>query len=187
MRSIVTVENEPTKGMPDDRPVANSRLSGAWFIGLARMLMGVMWFQQTLWKLPWEHYGGLRYWLTRASDAPQFGWYKAFLDTIVLPNFELFGFQVWLGETIIAATLALGLFGRLGGLMSGVMALNLLVAMSAVPGEWYWTYLFIALLGFIFFFTRAGRHLGVDQWIAPRIERAAEDGKPVARLLRFFV
>jgi thiosulfate dehydrogenase [quinone] large subunit len=163
------------------------RPAGWWFIGIARIAIGVMWFQQTRWKLPWNNYGGLRYWLQRAAEHPTFGWYKAFLDNLVLPNFNLFGFQVWLGETVIAVTLLLGLFGRLGGLLGGLMSINLLIAMSSVPGEWYWNYIFMALLNFIFFFTRAGRFLGVDQLLAPRFEQAAREGKGIAKLLAWLI
>jgi uncharacterized membrane protein YphA (DoxX/SURF4 family) len=160
---------------------------GAWFIGVARILTGIMWFEQTRWKLPWRGYGGLRYWMQRASESPKFGWYKTFLDSVVFPNFNLFAFQVWFVETLIAATLVLGLFGRFGGLLGGLMGLNLLIAMSGVPGEWYWIYVFIILLDFIFFFTRAGRYVGVDRLIVPRVESAAAEGKLIARIIRFLV
>ena len=162
---------------------AAHRPAGWWFIGIARIVIGVMWFQQTLWKLP-PHYDGLRFWLGQAAQFPKYAWYKHLLDSVVLPHFEVFAFQAWLGETFIAVSLVFGLFARLGGLLSGLMAINLLVAMSGVPHEWYWTYLFIAVLGFIFCFTRAGRYLGVDQALAPRIEAAASQGSGIARIAR---
>ena len=65
------------------------------------------------------------------------------------------------------------------------MGVNLYLANSRIPGEWFWSYVFIALLGAIFAATRAGRYLGVDRFLAPRLERLREKrpklGAPLAR------
>ena len=157
---------------------------GAWFIGVARAIVGYMWFQQTLWKLPpdWGGPGGLRLWMEKAGtySAP---WYRTFVNDIVLPHFDLFAPQVWAGETLIAITLVFGLCGRLGGILGGIMGINLYFANSRTPGEWYWSYLFIALFGFLFFFTRAGRYLGVDGYLVPRVERLAEKHPRLAQAI----
>jgi hypothetical protein len=163
------------------------RPEGWWFIGLARIAMGVMWFEQARWKQPWDNYGGLRYWLQKSAEHPTFDWYKSFLESLVLPNYNLFGFQIWLVELLIAVLLFFGLFGRLGGLLGGLMSINLLIAMSKVPGEWYWIYIFIGLLGFIFFYCRAGRFIGVDQVLAPRLELSARQGRRWAKWLLWAV
>lgn len=169
----------------------NQRLAGWWFIGIARITTGIMWLGETRWKLPWENYGadptnqlgsGLGYWLKNASDHPTFGWYKAFLDHVVLPNFHLFAFQIWLLETVIGITLVLGLFGRFGGLLGGLMSINLLIALFKIEA-WPWPYIFMICLNFIFFFTRAGRFIGIDQWLAPRVEPAARAGRKGAQVL----
>jgi hypothetical protein len=143
-----------------------------------------MWYQQTLWKWPpnWGGPGGLRYWV-ELSGQYAVPWYRSFVNGVVLPHFDLFAPQVWAGETTIAITLGFGLFGRLGGLLSGLMGINLLFANGRLPGEWYWSYVFIALLGFIFFSTRAGRYLGVDQWLVPRVEKLGEARPMLARVL----
>jgi thiosulfate dehydrogenase [quinone] large subunit len=149
-----------------------------------------MWFQQTLWKLPPDYGGpgGLRHWVEDlAGKYALYGWYRTFVNEVVLPNFSLFAFQVWAGETLIAVTLFFGVAGRLGGLLGGIMGLNLYIAMSKAPHEWYWSYLFMSLLCFIFFFTRAGRFLGVDQILAPKVDAAAEKGNKAARVLRLLM
>jgi hypothetical protein len=151
--------------------IATKRGAG-WVLGAARVVVGYMWYQQTLWKMP-PTWGGLRFWVEQSGKyaAP---WYRAFVNGVVLPHFDFFGLQVWLGETVIAVTLVFGLFGRLGGVLCFLMGVNLYLANSRIPGEWFWSYVFIALLGAIFAATRAGRYLGVDHFLVPRLERLRE-------------
>jgi len=146
--------------------------AGWWVLGIARIVVGYMWYEQTLWKLP-PNWGGLRFWVEQ-SGRHATPWYRAFVNGVVLPHFGLFAPQVWLAETVIAASLVLGLFGRLGGALCFLMAVNLYLANSRIPGEWSWSYVLIALLGAVFAATRAGRYLGVDQVLVPRLERLRE-------------
>jgi hypothetical protein len=56
-----------------------------------------------------------------------------------------------------------------------------------VPHEWVWTYAMLVMLPVIFLLTAAGRSFGLDSFLAPRLDRAAEDGHRLARLLRWLV
>jgi hypothetical protein len=143
-----------------------------------------MWFQQTLWKLPpdWGGEGGLRHWIEESGTYAT-PWYRAFVNSVVLPHFSLFAPQVWLGETVIAVCLVFGVFGRLGGALSALMGLNLYFANSKIPHEWYWSYLFIALLGGIFAATHAGRHLGLDHFLVPRLEKLRDKHEKLGKIL----
>jgi uncharacterized membrane protein YphA (DoxX/SURF4 family) len=153
----------------------------SWVLGVARIVVGYMWYQQTLWKLP-PSWGGLRFWVDQSGQyaAP---WYRAFVNGVVLPHFDFFAAQVWLGETVIAISLVLGVFGRLGGVLCFLMGINLYLANSRIPGEWFWSYVFIALLGAIFAATHAGRHLGVDRFLVPRFEALREKHPKLGGLL----
>jgi hypothetical protein len=146
--------------------------SAGWVLGAARVVVGYMWYEQTLWKMP-PNWGGLRFWVEQSGRYAT-PWYRAFVNGVVLPHFNLFAPQVWLAETVIAATLFFGLFGRLGGVLCFLMGVNLYLANSRIPGEWSWSYVFIALLGAIFAATRAGRYLGVDQVLVPRLTKLLE-------------
>jgi hypothetical protein len=161
--------------------------AGWWFLGMARIIMGIMWFQQTLWKPPIRHDNTFRYWAEQSGKYAIYDWYKAFIQNVFLPNFDAFAIQTWAAETFIAVSLIFGLFGRLGGLLSGLMGLNLYIGLSQAPHEWFWTYRFVALFGFLFFFTRAGRYLGVDQVLAPKVEQAANQGKGLAKILSWLM
>jgi uncharacterized membrane protein YphA (DoxX/SURF4 family) len=153
----------------------------SWVLGAARIVVGYMWYQQTLWKLP-PSWGGLRFWVDQSGHYAT-AWYRAFVNGVVLPHFDFFAAQVWLGETVIAASLVLGLFGRLGGILCFLMGINLYLANSRIPGEWFWSYVFIALLGAIFAATRAGRYLGVDRLLVPRLEALREKSPKLGGLL----
>ena len=160
---------------------AAAKPRGGWVLGVARVVVGYMWYQQTLWKLP-PSWGGLRFWVDQSAHYAT-PWYRAFVNGVVLPHFDFFAAQVWLGETFIAVSLVLGLFGRLGGALCFLMGINLYLANSRIPGEWFWSYIFIALLGAIFAATRAGRHFGIDQLLVPRFEALREKSPKVGGLL----
>jgi uncharacterized membrane protein YphA (DoxX/SURF4 family) len=145
------------------------------YIWFARLAIGGLWFEQTLWKLPPTFTdnpdgvsGGLRFWMTQMGQYAAFDVQRAFVNNVVLPHFKLFAYQVWAIETLIAICLLLGLFTRLGGLLGALMALNLWLGLYNAPNEWPWTYFFLLLLMGFFIVTRAGRALGLDALISSR-------------------
>jgi uncharacterized membrane protein YphA (DoxX/SURF4 family) len=86
-------------------------------------------------------------------------------------------------ETFIGVTLILGLFTRLGAFVAVGMAANITIGILSVPHEWVWTYVMLIMLALLFLLTGAGRSLGVDAFLGPRLERAGAGGSRVARLL----
>ena len=90
---------------------------------------------------------------------------------------------------MVSICLMFGLFTRFGGLLSALLAVQLYIGLAYAPGEWYWTYGMLILLGLFFVAVPAGRRLGVDQWLAPRLQVAeGKKGKSrMARLLSWFV
>jgi hypothetical protein len=164
----MATEEKPAEEKPQ-------RPTGWWALAATRIVVGYMFYGQTLWKLPpdWGGPGGLRHWVEE-SGKYAVPWYRGFVNGVVLPHFDFFAAQVWAGETFIAISLVFGLFGRLGGALCFLMGVNLYYANSKLPHEWYWSYVFIALLGAIFAGTRAGRHFGVDHYLVPRLERMSE-------------
>src|SRR5205085_11873822 len=112
--------------------------------------------------------------------------YAYIIQHILLPNFLLLGAFTWSAELIVAISLLFGVFSRFGGLLSTLLALQLYVGLAYVPGEWYWTYGMLVLIGVVLSTIPTGRCLGVDQWLAPRLESAGKTQR-VARVLRWFV
>jgi len=158
---------------------AEQRTMEKIYTWLARLFVGSMWYQQMLWKMPPtftdnpDGSGGLRYWMEEMGKYAAFKQHAALVNDLMLPNFNVFAFQVWAGETFIAVSLMLGLFTRLGGLLGTLMAINLWLGLYNRPHEWPWTYFFLILLNGFFFFLRAGRALGIDAFLAYKDTRPA--------------
>lgn len=150
-----------------------------------RLLVGLLWFQQLFWKLP-PSFSGLHPYVMRESQYAFLPGYGSFIQHIFLPNFLLLGAFTWTAELVVALTLLFGVFSRFGALLSIVLALQLYVGLAYAPGEWYWTYGMLVLLGIALAAVPTGRRLGVDQWLEPRLKAAAQNNR-IARFLHWFV
>jgi uncharacterized membrane protein YphA (DoxX/SURF4 family) len=128
---------------------------------LARFFIGAMWWQQSLWKLP-PTYSGLHYWVEEMGKWASIGLQREFVRDVVLPHFFLFAPQVYIAEVLIAVTLMLGLFSRLGAFLGAIMAINLWLGLYRSPAEWPWTYFFLIVVQIMFAIQRPGRSLGLD-------------------------
>jgi len=162
------------------------------YFACTRFLLGVMWLQQTFWKLPPtftdnpDGSGGLRQWIGIMANGAAFGVHRALVRDLILPNFHFFAYQVWAGETAVAAMLMLGLFTRLGGLLGLAMSLNLWLGLYNVPNEWSWSYFFMVLLMGFVIAVRAGRALGADALIGePLANRLAQRIPRLATLVEW--
>ena len=136
---------------------------------LARLLIGGLWWQQTLWKLPPTYTdnpdgvsGGLHYWVGEMVQHAAFSLQSAFVAQVVQPHFYFFAPQVYGTEVVIAISLLLGLFTKIGGVLGALMAINLWLGLYRAPYEWSWTYFFLILLQITFIVYAAGRSLGLD-------------------------
>jgi len=163
-----------------------------WPVSLARLLYGYLWWQQSGWKVPSDDFGrksggGLWYWVHQEIQYPTVTAYRDFLVNVMIPHWTFFGWMTLITETFIAVTLMVGLFTRLGSLAAIGMAANITIGILNVPHEWGWSYVMLIMLPVIFLLTDAGRSFGLDSFVAPRVERAADGGSRVARLIRWLV
>ena len=142
-----------------------------------RFLIGAMWWQQTLWKLPpayTDHpeqpFGetGLAYWMGVMGKSAAVPAQADFVNNVVLPHFYLFAPVVYLLEMLTAVSLILGIFVRFWGIIGALQILNLWLGLYSAQGEWPWTYFFLLVLMLIFALHRYGRRLGLDAIIAAR-------------------
>jgi hypothetical protein len=134
-------------------------------ICLVRMLIGCMWFQGMLWKLPLPVSGGLQYWTQQESTGAAFEFHRTFMTDVVLPHMTTFGPIVFLAELVFAGSMLLGLSVRLVGVLAVAYTLQLWLGLYGISSEWPWTYMFLALLMFLFALEGAGRSLGLDAWL----------------------
>src|ERR1700754_3111250 len=155
----------------EDPAQRTGRNLGVW---LVRILIGCMWFQGMLWKLPLPVSGGLQYWTEQETTNAAFEFHRGFVKDFVLPHMNVFGPIVFLAELAFAGSVMLGLAVRFVGVLSIAYVLQLWLGLYASPSEWPWTYMFLALLMFLFVIEPAGRSLGFDAWLRREVPAVRE-------------
>jgi uncharacterized membrane protein YphA (DoxX/SURF4 family) len=83
-----------------DRQQRTAHNVAVWVL---RMLVGMMWWQQTLWKIPTD-FAGLKYWMEQQVEHASIGLQSAFVRDIALPHLAIFGPLVYLVELTMALT-----------------------------------------------------------------------------------
>ena len=108
-----------------------------------RLFVGILWWQQSLWKLPPTYTdnpdgisGGLHHWVGEMAKYAAFGAQSAFVKDVIQPHFYVFAAQVYAVEVLIAVSLLLGLWARAGGALGALMATNLWLGLYRAPYEW---------------------------------------------------
>ena len=133
-----------------------------WFM---RVLIGCMWFQGMLWKLPFSPDNGLHYWMEQMAQRAAFAWHRDLVTNVLLPWFGLLNPLVFLAELTFATCLILGFSVRLVSVLALLFTLNLWLGIynqNVGPAEWPWSYVFLMMLNGYFALHAAGRSLGLD-------------------------
>ncbi len=152
-----------------------------WFM---RFMMGCMWFQGSLWKLPLPVSGGLRYWTEEEAQYAAFAFHKWIVTNIMLPALPVLNPLVYLTEFSLGVTLMLGFFVRPMAIVGILFTLQLWLGLYQHPHEWPWQYMFLIFtMGFLFV-TRAGHSLGLDALLAQK-KHVGKDN-PLMKLYRQF-
>lgn len=161
----------------------------AW-MWIMRLLIGGMWWQQTLWKLPPTYTdnpdgvsGGLHYWIGEMVQHAAFSSQSWLVQHVVQPNFYVFAPQVYVTEVAIAVSLMLGILTRIGGLLGALMAVNLWLGLYRAGYEWPWAYFFLIVLQITFIVYAAGRSLGLDAMLHRSALLRVTSKSSLARLL----
>ncbi|MEM7028199.1 MAG: TQO small subunit DoxD [Chloroflexota bacterium] len=153
-------------------PVLLQKPAPLWPIALARIMIGLMWLLSLRWKLPPDfmpdHGRGLMDWFLLEVQHPAFAFYGQWVETVVIPNFLLFAWLIFLAELITGVSLLTGTLTRLGALVGLLMSINLGVGLLEVPGEWPWSYMMMVMFHGIFLIAGAGRVFGFDQYLQKR-------------------
>lgn len=152
-----------------------------WPVASARIVIGILWLYSLRWKLPPSFVPpadlrGLQDWLQLEVQHPAFDVYANFVHSVVLPNFTLFAWLIFLAELVVGLSLLLGFQVRWGALLGLLLSLNLLIGLLEVPGEWPWSYIMLAMWHGVFMVTGAGMVLGLDGWLHQRVARETTSG-----------
>jgi uncharacterized membrane protein YphA (DoxX/SURF4 family) len=129
---------------------------------VCRVLIGTMWFQGCLWKLPLPVSGGFLYWTQQLEQYAAFTPHRWLVAHVFLPNLAIINPLVFLTEISFAISLMLGLGVRLFAAIAVLFALHLWLGLYLHPNEWPWEYVFIAVIHVLFAAYAAGRCLGAD-------------------------
>jgi uncharacterized membrane protein YphA (DoxX/SURF4 family) len=141
-----------------------------WFV---RVLVGGMWFQGMLWKLPLPVSGGLKYW-------------RELVTEFYLPYLHILNPIVFLAELTFAVSLMLGFGVRLVSSLAIIFVLHLWLGIyqPGAPAEWPWSYMFLAIVLLIFAIDAAGRSLGLDAWLRRNVPAVRDGTGFIGKLLR---
>jgi len=135
-----------------------------------RLIMGVMWWQQSLWKIP-PNYDGLVFWMKQIVAHSSVPLQASIFDRFVVPNIAWFGPLVYGVEVLVGVSLMLGVLTRVFSVIGLLMVLNLWVGLYSAPNEWPWTYGYLIVIQALFVIDPPGRRLGLEQ---PVPDRAAD-------------
>ena len=130
-----------------------------WF---ARTMMGAMWFQGALWKLPFPQSPGFFHWTSQIAEHAAFGWHRALASQVMLPLLPLFQAVAFSGEMFFAVSLMLGFAVRVSSLLAIGFVVQLWLGLYHVDFEWPWLFWFMIFTQGWFIVHRAGRSLGLD-------------------------
>ncbi len=92
------------------------------------------------------------------------GWYRTFLETVVLPHWQVLATVQSVAEPAIGITLILGLFTPLAAVGGAFFFTNLLLA--SWGREWPWTYINMIAILLVVAASGSGRCLGLDYFLA---------------------
>jgi hypothetical protein len=161
----------------EDPSQRTGRHLGIWGV---RVLIGCMWAQSVLWKLPLPVSSGLQFWTEQMGTRAAFEFHREFVTSFLVPNLHLFGPLVFLTELTLAISFILGLGVRFTGVIGMLFVLHLWLGiyLPGDPAEWPWSYLFLVMVMFLLALNAAGRSLGLDVWLRRHIP-AVRDGKGV--------
>lgn len=160
----------------------SARHVGIW---LTRDLIGCMWFEGMLWKLPLPVSPGLQYWTEQMASRAAFDVHRELVRDVVLPHLVVFAPFVFMAELTFAVSMMLGLGVRLVGAVAILFVANLWLGIyrPGDPAEWPWSYMFLMMLLFLFALVGAGRSLGLDAMLRRECSMVRERKGLVGRLL----
>jgi len=153
---------------------------------LVRVLVGGMWFQGMLWKLPLPVSSGLRYWTEQMGARAAFPFHRDLVRDYYLPYLHIFNPIIFLAELTFAVSLILGLGVRLVSSLAIVFVLHLWLGiyLPGTPAEWPWSYVFLAIVMLMLAVHAAGRSLGLDGWLRRHVTAVRDGVGIVGKLLK---
>jgi hypothetical protein len=153
---------------------------GTW---AARVAIGIMWFEGSLWKLPIPS-GGFQYWLEQEGQHAAFSIHKDIVSSGLLQAFIPVNIVAVLSELGMAVSFMLGFGVRAFAVLGMIFAAQLYFGLYTHPHEWPWEFVFIIVICWLFYIYRAGESLGLDALLRRETALAQGEGL-IARIYRW--
>ena len=147
----------------DDPKQRTSEHLATWAM---RTLIGCMWFQGSLWKLPLPISGGLDGWTRQLAEHAAFSAHSWIATNIFIPGLAIINPLVYLTELGLGVAFILGFLVRPMAAVGMLFTLHLWLGLYKHPGEWPWLYIFLVFVQGFFLMNSAGRSLGLDALMA---------------------
>ena len=135
-----------------------------WFM---RVMIGAMWFQGSLWKLPLPVSGGFEVLdRGRSRENAAFEFHKWIANNVFVPLLPVINPLVFLTELSLAVAFILGFLVRPLGVIGMLFVAHLWLGLYLHPAEWPWLYIFLIFVQGFFVLNNAGKSLGLDALLA---------------------
>ena len=131
-----------------------------------RVMIGAMWFQGSLWKLPLPVSGGFEGWTKALGEGAAFGFHRWIATNIFVPLLPLINPLVFMTELLLAIAFILGFLVRPMGVVGMLFVAHLWLGLYLNPAEWPWLYIFLIFVQGFFVLDNAGKSLGLDALLA---------------------
>ena len=140
-----------------------------------RVMIGAMWFQGSLWKLPLPVSGGFRGLDQRDRGNAAFEFHKWIATNVFVPLLPVINPLVFLTELSLAVAFILGFLVRPMGVIGMLFVAHLWLGLYLHPAEWPWLYIFLIFVQGFFVVHAAGRSLGLDALLRRTKSRIVTD------------
>lgn len=125
-----------------------------------RLLAGLIWLYNVVWKVP-PDFGergrrDLYHFTHLAVEHPVFTPFSWVIEHAVLPYFTAFGWGVLFAESALAVLLLTGTAVRLAALIGIGQSVAIGLSVAESPGEWPWAYAMLLGIHVVLLFTRHG-------------------------------
>ena len=149
-------------------------------------MIGAMFYQGSIWKLPFPVAGGFEAATRPIADHAAFEFHRWIAKNVFLQLLPVLDPLVYLTELSLAVSFILGFLVRPMGVIGMLFVAHLWLGLYRQPEEWPWLYVFLIFVQGFFVVTNAGRSLGLDGLIA-RSDAGPFAGKGfLARMYRRF-
>src|SRR5215472_18467181 len=144
----------------------SQRTAGHFATWFMRVMIGVMFYQGSIWKLPFPVSGGFDASLRPIAQYAAFGFHRWVAQNVFIPLLPVLDPIVYFLELSFGIAFILGFLVRPMAVIGMLFVAQLWLGLYRQPEEWPWLYVFLIFtLGF-FVVTSAGKSLGLDALLA---------------------